>query len=119
MATRRNKSAKAAILSRLLAMVSIDPETQCWNWQGAKTAEGYGKIKVDGETQRAHRVSYELHKRRIGAGKVIRHKCDNPSCVNPTHLVAGTQAQNVADIVRRGRMNPASLQNLVQYRKAA
>lgn len=76
-----------------------EPNTGCWLWLGGMTGEGYGVTM--GEL--AHRVSYRDHKGPIPSGAVIRHKCDNPACVNPEHLVAGTHLDNMADKVRRGR----------------
>jgi hypothetical protein len=51
----------------------------------------------------AHRASYELHIGSIAEGLVIRHTCDNPPCVNPDHLVAGTPEQNTQDMLDRNR----------------
>jgi hypothetical protein len=51
----------------------------------------------------AHQVSYEAYNGVIPKGLVVRHTCDNPLCINPDHLILGTQAQNVADREARGR----------------
>ena len=73
---------------------------------------GYGKI---GHSRRqytsAHRAAYEVFVGAIPEGLHVRHNCDNPWCVNPEHLVVGTPADNMDDMVRRGRslkgkMNP-------------
>jgi hypothetical protein len=53
---------------------------------------------------RAHRVAWELtFQKEVPRGKVVRHTCDNPVCVNPQHLELGTQLDNVRDRVERGR----------------
>ncbi len=76
----------------------------CWVWTAAKT-RGYGAIagiKSDGVLQ-AHRVSYAFTHGKIPLGLIICHKCDNPPCVNPKHLYAGTDADNMRDSMARGR----------------
>lgn len=79
-----------------------DPD-ECWEWQGSYFTHGYGRIKRLGKTYRAHRLSYRFHKGPIPEGKIIMHRCDNPSCVNPSHLKCGTYAQNNLDKMRKGR----------------
>jgi hypothetical protein len=69
---------------------------------------GYGITSVGGTRRVAHRVSYELAKGPIPEGKVLRHSCDTPRCVNPEHLTPGTQADNMADRATRGR-NPRGM----------
>ena len=76
-----------------------EPNTGCWLWLGGMTGDGYGVAFG----KLAHRVAYRAYKGPIPVGAVIRHKCDNPACVNPEHLVAGTHLDNMADKVRRGR----------------
>lgn len=78
----------------------------CVEWEKARDKNGYGRVGVDGKIHYAHRVAYcranGLELVDI-SGVVIRHTCDNPACVNPEHLVSGTQADNVQDMVDRGR----------------
>ena len=71
----------------------------CWEWQGAKTKQGYGTMW--GTT--AHRIAYSLSTGPIPEGMVVMHTCDNPSCCNPEHLRVGSQQENLADMHRKGR----------------
>lgn len=69
----------------------------CWIWT-ASTAKGYGNIRADGGVRYAHRLSYELAHGPIPDGLYIDHRCRRTRCVNPAHLEAVTNAENV----RRG-----------------
>jgi hypothetical protein len=85
--------------------VHID-DRECWLWRGAKTGNGYGNFSVPelGTKAPAHRVAYWLATGSYPEfGFVVRHKCDNPICVNPHHLEIGTQTDNMLDMVARGR----------------
>jgi hypothetical protein len=75
----------------------------CWIWLGCLHHQGYGLLNVSGKTMKAHRVSYELHFGAIPTGMSVLHRCDNTSCVHPAHLFLGTQADNVKDMVQKGR----------------
>ena len=80
----------------------VKKTSTCWLWTGGKLRRGYGQFHASGEIQ-AHRVSYKIHIGKIPEKLIILHKCDNPSCVNPEHLIAGTQKQNIEDSIRKGR----------------
>lgn len=80
-----------------------EPMSGCWLWNGTYAHTGYGQIRINGTVYGAHRLSYELHVGAIPTGMSILHKCDNRACVNPGHLYAGTQSENMRDMVQRNR----------------
>lgn len=76
----------------------------CLLWPGAVDADGYAYFKRKGHrSRRAHRAAYEAVNGRPPPGFVVMHTCDNPSCVAPTHLVPGTQLDNIRDMIAKGR----------------
>lgn len=75
----------------------------CWIWTGARHGEGYGHFKLSGKVVKAHMVSYEMYIGEYPKHLIVRHKCDNTSCVNPGHLILGTHADNAADRSERNR----------------
>ena len=77
----------------------------CWEWTASKDRKGYGRITSTLGTRnlKAHRVSYELHNGPITPGLWVLHVCDNPGCVRPDHLFLGTNADNVRDMLNKGR----------------
>lgn len=76
----------------------------CWLWLGARhNRKGYGSFRVGGRCWLAHRVAYLFGVGPIPLGSHVLHTCDNPSCVRPGHLYLGSNVENVADRVTRGR----------------
>lgn len=78
-------------------------ENGCWEWTAGLGSGGYGLFYYKNQNQRAHRVSYQIYTGEIPAGMVICHSCDNPRCINPDHLRAGTMKDNALDREARGR----------------
>lgn len=82
--------------------------TNCIEWQKAKDKAGYGVSWLKGKWIRAHRKAYIETFGDIPKELVVRHTCDNRSCVNPDHLVLGTHQQNSTDMVERNRQAKGS-----------
>lgn len=74
---------------------------------GATNPSGYINLNIDRwGYSRLHRLVYSIYNGELLPGDIVRHTCDNPRCVQPKHLLKGTRADNVQDMVERGRHNP-------------
>lgn len=94
---------------RFWEKVDIQGPDDCWEWMAGLDTRGYGQIQVGGRggSRLAHRVAYELHKGlpvgSLRSDEYVCHNCDNPRCVNPTHLWLGDHQANQDDCTRKGR----------------
>ena len=82
---------------------NITKREGCWEWPTHRN--GYGSFRIGAKNYLAHRIAYELTYGKIPKGKLICHHCDNCRCVRPDHLFLGTQKDNIADAMSKGRMS--------------
>jgi len=81
----------------------------CWTWMGAHKPSGYGNVTYCYKVYSAHRMAYELTFGSIPHGQFVLHHCDNPRCVNPSHLFLGTTVDNARDMLAKGREGNSKL----------
>jgi hypothetical protein len=91
--------------AKFWAKVDIRGPNECWNWKQSKDRDGYGMSFVAGKRGRSHREAFRLSVSPIPKGLCVCHRCDNPSCCNPSHLFLGTVTDNNRDKGFKGRCN--------------
>ena len=84
------------LLERFIEKIAGYPDTAgCWVWKAYINSDGYGKFNVNGKSEFAHRISYQLFEGPISDSLEVDHKCRNRNCVNPSHLELVTHIVNV------------------------
>lgn len=95
----------------------VDKTGDCWVWTGYVNDDGYGRFSEGGHQGRkvmVHRVAWELLHGSVPKGMQVLHSCDNPPCVKGEHLFLGTQADNVHDMVAKGRASGQQIERCIR-----
>ena len=83
------------MIDRLSRMSMPEPNTGCWLWLGTVNKAGYGRIMIERQQKRVHRIAYELLRGPVPPGLVLDHLCRVRTCINPDHMEPVTMAENV------------------------
>jgi hypothetical protein len=86
---------RLGVRERFWAKVDRRGAMECWPWQGEIAPNGYGRFWLNGKLDEAHRVAYKVTRGPIPLGLTIDHLCRNRRCVNPMHLEAVSQRENL------------------------
>ena len=96
--TQADVSRRDTILERILDRVKVDPESECWVWQGPTSGEGrgggYGRMSLNSQTVATHIVVYTHFHGYVPGKRQVDHKCRNRLCCNPEHLELVSHLQN-------------------------
>jgi len=90
-------------IDRFWSKVAKAGAGDCWPWSASTVRGGYGKFSIESRYVQAHRLSWVLAHGQISGALLVLHRCDNPPCVNPSHLFLGTHLDNVIDMYAKGR----------------
>ncbi len=102
----------------IVANVAIN-DNDCWIWNGSRFGAGYGRIKLDGQQFYAHRVSAQLFHPTFDPTLLVCHECPNrhdKACVNPWHLVQGTQKYNMSNDTTRALISQRTIEAHLRMR---
>ncbi len=107
------KSAKElSTIQRFISKITVNQINGCHEWTDTLNSWGYGTFRVKDKKIFSHRFSYEYYVHKIPHGMLVCHSCDNPKCVNPKHLWIGTHADNMKDMVSKGRHASQKINNI-------
>lgn len=106
-------AARQSTAKRFWSKVDVRGPDECWPWLAYRTPKDYGQFWLNGRNVGAHQQAWLLtYQGPVVPDAVYRHSCDNPPCCNYGHVTPGTQADNMADCVTKGRIATGDRQGL-------